>query len=230
MLATRPAPLPPSHCELDSPTLASEYWAPPSSIDPFGTGPSSPPSTNTSQSRPRRGSFSFLSRTKSFEVPTTQTRTGRTMLRKHKVRDQEEFLRRQQRAVSQEPPQLPSPPPLPVLGTFGGENYRPDSIAIISGKGYLPTNNFSRPNLSPMSSIDSNPHVGPNGQSMASVQRQSSSPAYAIRSGHNKGEYSDQYPRSGSMTNRGRESYTSLALGHNSPRKVRRRKDPTPFK
>jgi len=205
----------------------------PSSIDPFRTVRSPPASTNLPERLPRRGSYSFLSRsrTRSFEVPTAQTRTGRTMLRKHKVREQEEFLRRQQRAVSQEPPQLPSPSPLPVIGTFGGEDSRPDSIAIISGKGYLPTNNFSRPNFSPMSSLDSSPHhTGANGPTVASMQQQLSSPAYAIRTGSHKGEYVDAYARSGSITNRGRESYSSLALGHNSPRKVRRRKDPTPFK
>lgn len=41
----------------------------------------------------------------------------------------------------------------------------------------------------------------------------------------------DQYSRSESMTNRGRYSYASSAVSTlNSPRRVRRRKDPTPFK
>lgn len=41
----------------------------------------------------------------------------------------------------------------------------------------------------------------------------------------------DQYSRSESMTHRGRYSYASSAVSTlNSPRRVRRRKDPTPFK
>jgi hypothetical protein len=47
------------------------------------------------------------------------------------------------------------------------------------------------------------------------------------------GEYVDPYARTESMTHRGRYSYASSAIstsGINSPRRVRRRKDPTPFK
>jgi hypothetical protein len=41
----------------------------------------------------------------------------------------------------------------------------------------------------------------------------------------------DPYARTESMTNRGRYSYASSAISTiNSPRRVRRRKDPTPFK
>jgi hypothetical protein len=41
----------------------------------------------------------------------------------------------------------------------------------------------------------------------------------------------DPYPRTESMTNRGRYSYASSQISTvNSPRRVRRRKDPTPFK
>lgn len=41
----------------------------------------------------------------------------------------------------------------------------------------------------------------------------------------------DPYARTESMTNRGRYSYASSAVSTvNSPRRVRRRKDPTPFK
>ena len=45
------------------------------------------------------------------------------------------------------------------------------------------------------------------------------------------GEYVDPYARTESMTHRGRYSYASSAVSTiNSPRRVRRRKDPTPFK
>lgn len=47
----------------------------------------------------------------------------------------------------------------------------------------------------------------------------------------NGGEWIDPYARTESMTNRGRYSYASSSISTvNNPRKVRRRKDPTPFK
>ncbi|GAB7353506.1 hypothetical protein MBLNU459_g3953t1 [Dothideomycetes sp. NU459] len=236
MVPSRPAPMPPSQRNMNSSVAPLEARADsrmaPSPVDASTAAPSTSPSAPAAspESRPRRGSFSFLSRTKSHEVPVARTRTGRTMLRKHKVRDQEEFLRRQHRSVSQEAPQLPTPPLLPSIGTFGGEDARPDSIAIISGKGYLPPNNFSRPKYSPMTSNTSSPRVVSNVPSIPSIQHQSSSPAYAVQGGPRNGEPFDPYARTSSMANRGRESYASLALGpSNTPRKVRRRKDPTPF-
>ena len=46
-----------------------------------------------------------------------------------------------------------------------------------------------------------------------------------------RGGHVDPYARTESMTNRGRYSYASSAISTiNSPRRVRRRKDPTPFK
>lgn len=45
------------------------------------------------------------------------------------------------------------------------------------------------------------------------------------------GQWVDPYARTESMTNRGRYSYASSAVSTvNNPRRVRRRKDPTPFK
>jgi hypothetical protein len=49
--------------------------------------------------------------------------------------------------------------------------------------------------------------------------------------GSRKGDWVDPYARTESMTHRGRYSYASSAVSTiNSPRRVRRRKDPTPFK
>jgi hypothetical protein len=49
--------------------------------------------------------------------------------------------------------------------------------------------------------------------------------------GVKKGDWVDPYARTESMTHRGRYSYASSAVSTiNSPRRVRRRKDPTPFK
>jgi hypothetical protein len=49
--------------------------------------------------------------------------------------------------------------------------------------------------------------------------------------GSHKGAFVDPYARTESMTNRGRYSYASSTVSTlNSPRRIRRRKDPTPFK
>ena len=53
----------------------------------------------------------------------------------------------------------------------------------------------------------------------------------SIASIQNKENAYDPYARTESMTHRGRYSYASSAVSTiNSPRRVRRRKDPTPFK
>lgn len=51
------------------------------------------------------------------------------------------------------------------------------------------------------------------------------------QNGMGVGDWVDPYARTESMTHRGRYSYASSAVSTiNSPRRVRRRKDPTPFK
>jgi hypothetical protein len=56
-------------------------------------------------------------------------------------------------------------------------------------------------------------------------------PMPATNGGGRKGDWVDPYARTESMTHRGRYSYASSAVSTiNSPRRVRRRKDPTPFK
>ncbi|RAL68288.1 hypothetical protein DID88_007019 [Monilinia fructigena] len=58
----------------------------------------------------------------------------------------------------------------------------------------------------------------------------SSVPVPPIPSGARNGGWVDPYARTESMTHRGRYSYASSAVSTiNSPRRVRRRKDPTPF-
>lgn len=198
------------------------------------------PSIAPSSSK-RRGSLTgFLQRATSHEVPITRSNTsatgGRTMLRK-KQRDQEEMLRQQRLAsqVPKQPPQIPSPSPIPSMEGFGGGN-RPDSIAMFSGRVHehqyhagnasnnsKPVNNFSRPGYVAHSSSNNSLNTS------APRVPMSSSPSVR-RAAHAP----DPYATTESMTNRGRESYASLALssgGHvNSPRRVRRKKDPTPFK
>lgn len=135
-------------------------------------------------------------------------------------------------AMPKEPPQLPS------LANFHDDAARPDSFAIFNSNPHYPTSpppqptaNFSRPGNYTMP---------------PSSHANSSSPAYAIRSGNafaqqqaasshlsatrTNGEYAEP-PES--MAHRGRYSYASTSAPANnvsSPRRVRRRKDPTPFK
>lgn len=114
-----------------------------------------------------------------------------------------------------------SPPRLPALyngaqptafESFGGDN-RPDSLAIVSG-----TADHSFHRYPPRPSIDQGR------PSMSSVSQPPVPPIPA-------GSWVDPYARTESMTHRGRYSYASSAVSTiNSPRRVRRRKDPTPFK
>jgi len=165
--------------------------------------------------------------------------------RQQQQQQQAELERRERQAqmLPKQPPQLPSHGPLPGMPSFGGENTRPDSFAIFNNSYHRsppqstnarttapsqPAANFSRPGT----------------VSMHSAQRDtSSSPAYALRGASasvspppaavaaKNGESLTE--RTASMTNRGRYDYTanSAQTGHvNSPRRMRRRKDPTPFK
>lgn len=171
------------------------------------------------------------------------------MLRKSSKLKQQQALAEQERlareaaAARRPPPHLPSLNPLPGIATFGGEDARPDyyannnhaygNVPLSHQTSPRPSTNFSRP-----------------GTMTAANYQNSSSPAYAIRpgapntsspdyrgsTGNGNGEYvgdqssADRNPET--MTNRGRYSYASSMTqinSVNSPRRVRRRKDPTPF-
>ncbi|CAJ2503941.1 Uu.00g113350.m01.CDS01 [Anthostomella pinea] len=142
------------------------------------------------------------------------------LLRRSKSGDLGKGGRKQQRDQHREP--VPkSPPRLPALyngaqpqplQSFGGDN-RPDSLAIVSG-----TADHSFHRYPPRASID------PERPSMSSSV--ANPPVPPIPSGN----WVDPYARTESMTHRGRYSYASSAISTiNSPRRVRRRKDPTPF-
>ncbi|KAI1501648.1 hypothetical protein F5X99DRAFT_408874 [Biscogniauxia marginata] len=120
----------------------------------------------------------------------------------------------QKEAVPKNPPRLPDlyngarPQP---LQSFEGDD-RPDSFAIVSG-----TADHSFHHYPPRASIE------PGRPSMSSV---ASPPVPPVPNG----TWVDPYARTESMTHRGRYSYASSAISTiNSPRRVRRRKDPTPF-
>lgn len=182
------------------------------------------PSNDQQPPGPRRTSFNFLRRKSSSENRAQRSVSGGKMSKKQRALAQEEALRKQREAamLPRQPPRLPSHSALPQIETFGGEDARPDSVAIVSNKaGHYsqsyahapqPTHNFSRPSgeyrMAPV-----NPGPAP---------PLPTEPSYM--------NY-DPYPRTESMTHRGRYSYASSAVSSvNSPRRVRRRKDPTPFK
>ncbi|KAK4247813.1 hypothetical protein C7999DRAFT_40927 [Corynascus novoguineensis] len=111
-------------------------------------------------------------------------------------------LQRQRDAVPKSPPRLPvlyNGAPAPQLG-LGGDA-RPDSLAIVSGRAEQMTGATPRPSMEPSRSAITIPNGG-----------------------------FDPYAGTSSMAHRGRYSYASSAVSTiNSPRRVRRRKDPTPF-
>lgn len=152
----------------------------------------------------RRTSFGMLlRRSKSGDLGSKGRKKGQQPPRQHEV-------------VPKSPPRLPDlyngAQPAP-LQTFGGDT-RPDSIAIVSGKA-----DHSFHHYPPRASMD----PGPGRASVSS----SAPPVPPLPDGG----YVDPYARTESMTHRGRYSYASSAISTiNSPRKVRRRKDPTPFK
>lgn len=149
--------------------------------------------------------------------------------RSNKATQLEQERRAREKARSSEVPRLPAPD----LSTFGSDNEGrvtanplfADSPFLSNGTTNLGTTNFSRPH--------------PGGVMPSSSNASSSSPAYNWRSPSLNSSSPlpgtapstvDSHSRTESMTHRGRYSYASSAAGLNSPRRVRRRKDPTPFK
>lgn len=191
--------------------------------------PSIAPSSSDQQG-PRRTSFGFLRRKSSAERGSASNRSPSSgkMSRKQKALAQEEALRRQREAamLPRQPPRLPSHSALPQIATFGGEDARPDSVAIVSNRaGSFNTNghashnshNFSRPSVDTYRMAQSQP------ANLAVAPPSAGGPP-------NDYINYDPYPRTESMTHRGRYSYASSQHSTvNSPRRVRRRKDPTPF-
>lgn len=176
---------------------------------------------------------------------------GGKMLRKASRAREQERLAQERARLQEQQMQNREPPRLPSIANFqesGSADARPDSFAIFnnhyqtSSPPHPPAANFSRPGNVAM-------------PSSSSTHTNSSSPAYALRTGNafaqqqhlntsstalnakastSNGEYVpvERVDRSESMAHRGRYSYASSTAPVNvsSPRRVRRRKDPTPFK
>lgn len=158
-----------------------------------------------SQEPTRRSSFGMLLR---------RSKSGDLGKGGRKQREQES---QQREPVPKSPPRLPAlynGAPAPELQSFGGD-VRPDSLAIVSGQAYQPRH---QPQYTP----SGRPSMDPGRPSISSSPPMPPVPAIPDV---------DPYARTESMTHRGRYSYASTAMSTiNSPRRVRRRKDPTPFK
>lgn len=157
-----------------------------------------------SQEQPRRTSFGMLLR---------RSKSGDLGKGGRKQRELE--LQRQRDAVPKSPPRLPA---LHNGASFGGDA-RPDSLAIVSGQtgGH---DNYDMPQQYP-----------PSGRASMDPGRPSMSMPPPAVPPVPSGAWVDPYARTESMAHRGRYSYASSAISTiNSPRRVRRRKDPTPFK
>lgn len=132
----------------------------------------------------------------------------------------EQELQRQRDAVSKSPPRLPvlyNGAPAPQLGL--GSEQRPDSLAIVSGKAADYTSTSP-----PAAAAATSAGVAPR-SSMEPSRSTFNIPPPPIPNGG-----FDPYAHTISMAHRGRDSFASSAMSTiNSPRRIRRRKDPTPF-
>ncbi len=160
----------------------------------------------------RKGSFSFLRRSKSRERSVSGSSTSqRKLSKKERFRMREQEMMQEQ--IPSHPPMIPIVPPLPNLQTFGGEDERSGSfqhrLAQKASQEAIGSEMYRGMPIPPVPPI---PHI----PGMIPI---------------NRSPYVDVFPASESMTHRGRYSYASSAISTiNSPRKIRRRKDPTPFK
>lgn len=156
-------------------------------------------------SQPRRSSFGMLlRRSKSGDL-------GKGGKKAQALREQQEreLERQRQAAISRTPPKLPEfYKANDQLSNSIPSDLRAEEASIMSDH-TIGTAYSTRPSMEPSRSI------------VGSVPPMPPIPANAY----------DPYARTESMTHRGRYSYASSAISTvNSPRRVRRRKDPTPFK
>ena len=162
----------------------------------------------------RRTSFNFLRRGKSTErMKSSRTVSGGKLTKRQSVSAREQEMAQQQReAALLASLELPAIPHAPSMQSFCGDDGRPDSIAIISNK----VDDYTPPRQLPNGAVD-----------MTKSNIPLKIPIPPIPGNTNV----DPYASAESMTNRGRYSYASSMVSTiNNPRRVRRRKDPTPFK
>lgn len=201
---------------LQRPRTASRS-SPPDDLDvPIS---SSPDSGDRGRSHPpRQSSLGFIRRMKSVErVTTRRSSSGGKLTKKQSAMDREQQAR-EATTIPQQPPRIPDLPSPGRLQTFGGDDAEPLNT---NGQGASP------PRQGQFNSNRATPNFpfGLDGSYNVPVPPLPQSPS--VR----QGEYVDPYAKTESMTHRGRYSYTNSTVGTvNSPRRMRRRKDPTPFK
>ncbi|KAL8692847.1 MAG: hypothetical protein Q9218_002197 [Villophora microphyllina] len=213
---------------MTSPLPVQRPQTPPDVTYQSNASPLSPGSESTDRrnSLRRRPSFSFLRRSKSREGATRTVSantarsssggsiSGRRLSKKNRVLQREQEMR--QENLPPQPPKIPDIPRLQKLQTFGGEDHQPDSVAIMSGsaQGYNAGRSFSHASRNtPGLAVSPNIPIPP----IPAELPGSRSPV-------------SPYARADSITHRGRYSYaSSMASTVNGPRRLRRRKDPTPF-
>ena len=176
---------------------------PPERFSPVGTDTPS----EREHSR-RRGSFSFLRRTKSgTPLPGAKGPLVGKLNKKARGGSKEHEMGKE--PIPNVAPRIPDIPRPAQIQTFGGENAKPVPAGSAS----------ARIQISPAKNIGynvySNVPIPPTPGFIPDL----------------RGEYTDAGGRTDSMTHRGRHSYASSAISTiNNPRRMRRRKDPTPFK
>lgn len=137
-------------------------------------------------------------------------RSKSSELKANKKAQKDQELERQRQAVSRTPPKIPdfyrAGEQLPLSNSIPSD-LRTEAGSVFSEDQYH-GNYSARPSMEPSQSVVHAVPIPP------------------IPNGG-----FDPYARTESMTHRGRYSYASSAISTiNSPRRVRRRKDPTPFK
>lgn len=188
--------------------------------------------------RQRHTSFAFLKRQKSGDLGNRSFSAGARLIRK-KALVQEE-IRQQQDAdaaaaaaaalLPPPPPTIPSVPHLPSMTDFAHPDRnsaaRPDSALILAdleNQHYTQTQNLRNPHLRAATTMQS--------PSARLPVRASPQTPYASASREKAASDRDK-----ALAQRSRLSYGSSFIselygsGVNSPRRIRRRKDPTPFK
>lgn len=150
---------------------------------------------------------SEINRRSSFGMLLRRSKSGELKGKKAQAMRELQLQREREAAIPKSPPRLPvlyNGAPAPNLQSSFGD--QPEANEVQTD--YYNSNYTPRPSMEPSRSIVSVP-VPP----------------------MPTGAWVDPFARTESMTHRGRYSYASSAISTiNSPRRVRRRKDPTPFK
>ena len=201
--------------------------------------PTSPESGNQGRPHPpRQSSLGFIRRMKSVERVTTRRSSSGGKLSKKQEAMERKQQEREAAAIPQLPPRIPDLPSPGKLQTFGGEDASPPETRQQSTRAQEKKQQTTRAQET-MQQITSPSRPG-QFVSTRSVPRQPIDtdgahnwpiPPIPQSSSTGLGEHTDPHARTESMTHRGRYSYANSTISTvNSPRRVRRRKDPTPFK